>query len=281
MNDTTKKIIIIILFFIVIIVGIGFWIFNEGKSEPEPVLQTGIVVASPKANEEVSSPLKITGYVNGDGWSGFEGQVGSVKLLDNDGNEITQSILSATSDWMTPIVNFEANLYFEVLGSQKGVLVFKNENPSGLPDHDKQFSLPVDINKSTSEIMYLGAYFNKKDKDKIFNLECNDVGYVGGMLPRAEDITRAVLEYLLKGPDKFAKESGWYSSIPVGVKIQSLNIGDNGVVRVDFSKELEVPGGSCRVSAIRAQITQTLKQFPSVKNVIISINGRTEDILQP
>ena len=26
--------------------------------------------------------LKITGYVNGNGWSGFEGQVGHVELLD-------------------------------------------------------------------------------------------------------------------------------------------------------------------------------------------------------
>jgi len=40
-------------------------------------------------------------------------------------------------------------------------------------------------------------------------------------------------------------------------------------------------GGSCRVSAIRAQIIETLKQFSTVKNVVISINGRTEDILQP
>jgi len=40
-------------------------------------------------------------------------------------------------------------------------------------------------------------------------------------------------------------------------------------------------GGSCRVSAIRAEIIQTLKQFSTIKEVIISINNRTEDILQP
>jgi len=40
-------------------------------------------------------------------------------------------------------------------------------------------------------------------------------------------------------------------------------------------------GGSCRVAAISAQIMETLKQFPTVKDVIISINSRTEDILQP
>ncbi|PIP22172.1 MAG: hypothetical protein COX38_02115, partial [Candidatus Nealsonbacteria bacterium CG23_combo_of_CG06-09_8_20_14_all_39_25] len=48
----------------------------------------------------------------------------------------------------------------------------------------------------------------------------------------------------------------------------------------DEQLEFQV-GGSCKVSAIRAQITQTLKQFPTVDEVVISINGRTEDILQP
>lgn len=51
---------------------------------------------------------------------------------------------------------------------------------------------------------------------------------------------------------------------------------------IDFDERLEFQvGGSCRVAAISAQIRETLKQFPQVKEVIISINGRTEDILQP
>jgi len=69
--------------------------------------------------------------------------------------------------------------------------------------------------------------------------------------------------------------------LPSNVKIQSLSI-ENGVAKIDFSKELEQDvGGSCRVSAIRAQITETLKQFETVNEVIISIDSRVEDILQP
>jgi spore germination protein GerM len=50
----------------------------------------------------------------------------------------------------------------------------------------------------------------------------------------------------------------------------------------DFNERLEYQvGGSCRVSAIRAQISETLKQFPTIKDVIILINGRKEDVLQP
>jgi V8-like Glu-specific endopeptidase len=36
-----------------------------------------------------------------------------------------------------------------------------------------------------------------------------------------------------------------------------------------------------RVTAVRAQITETLRQFDTVNNVVISVEGRTEDVLQP
>ena len=77
------------------------------------------------------------------------------------------------------------------------------------------------------------------------------------------------------------KEQGFLTNINEGVKIQSLVI-EEGIAKVDFDEQLEYQvGGSCRVEAIRAEITETLKQFETVSDVIISINGRTEDILQP
>lgn len=279
MNNTTKKIIIIILFFIVILIGIGFWIFNGGKSESEPVLQTGIVVTSPKANEEVSSPLKITGYVNGDGWSGFEGQVGLVKLLDNENRELAQSILTATSDWMTSLIYLEANLEFLTTNDENGTLLFLNENPSDLPEKDKELRLPVKIIGFKGETMKVKVYYNNSEMDPEFS--CNKVFAIEREVTKTEAVARAALEELLKGPTNQEKSQGFLTSINSGVKIQKLVIED-GTAKVDFDEQLEYQvGGSCRVAAIRAEITQTLKQFPTIKDIIISINGRTEDILQP
>ncbi|MBU2542141.1 GerMN domain-containing protein [Patescibacteria group bacterium] len=94
-------------------------------------------------------------------------------------------------------------------------------------------------------------------------------------------VGRAALEELFKGPTAQETQDGYFTNIPTGVKIQKLTI-ENGVAKVDLSKELEQGvGGSCRVDSIRAQITETLKQFPTVQSVIISINGETENILQP
>ncbi|MEA2573450.1 MAG: hypothetical protein QOH93_748 [Chloroflexia bacterium] len=64
------------------------------------------------------------------------------------------------------------------------------------------------------------------------------------------------------------------------VRLRKLTIVD-GVATADFSKEMAAyGGGSARVNAIQEQITRTLKQFPSVKDVHILIDGQA-DALQP
>jgi spore germination protein GerM len=61
-----------------------------------------------------------------------------------------------------------------------------------------------------------------------------------------------------------------------GIKIEG------GVATVDFDKTLmDKVGGSCRVGAIRSQIENTLKQFSTIKEVIVSVGGKTEGVLEP
>lgn len=98
---------------------------------------------------------------------------------------------------------------------------------------------------------------------------------------KESDLLTATLEELLKGPTDKDGSMGYYSSIPPGVKIQKVLM-RNGSLRVDFDETLERGvSGFCRVATIRSQLNQTLQQFPDVKNVVISIDDRTEGILQP
>lgn len=65
------------------------------------------------------------------------------------------------------------------------------------------------------------------------------------------------------------------------VKLIKLTI-ENGVATANFSKELRAAsGGSARVQTIRQQIEQTLKQFPSVQQVVIQIEGESAGVLEP
>lgn len=74
---------------------------------------------------------------------------------------------------------------------------------------------------------------------------------------------------------------GYLTSIPEGVVIQRLVIQD-GTAEVGLNEQLEEGvAGSCRVRAIRSQIENTLRQFQSVDSVVISVDGRIDEILQP
>jgi len=129
------------------------------------------------------------------------------------------------------------------------------------------------------EKMTVKVFFNNNKLDP--TISCEKVFSVERSVFRSPSVGRIALEELLKGPTDKEKNEGYFTSINSGVKIQSLYIED-GVVKVDFDQTLEQGvGGACRVASIRAQIVNTAKQFPGVKDVIISINGRTNDILQP
>ncbi len=95
-------------------------------------------------------------------------------------------------------------------------------------------------------------------------------------------VYRAVIDELVRGPSEAERTAGYATSLPSGVILKSIAADANGVVTADFSSSLERGvAGSCRVLAIRSQITATLKQFPEVRGVVISVNGRVEDALQP
>lgn len=95
-----------------------------------------------------------------------------------------------------------------------------------------------------------------------------------------EDIEEKTLLLLLEGLTEEERNSGYSTAINEEVKIKSFNIEDK-TAYVDFSEELEVSGGSALVMMIREQIEKTLLQFETIEDVVISIEGETEEILQP
>lgn len=138
----------------------------------------------------------------------------------------------------------------------------------------------VDVASPVEEKIMIKVFFGNIVNDPEVK-DCTVVYPVEREVIKTPAVARAALEELFKGPTKDEINQSFFTSINEGVIIQKLGIA-SGVAVVDLSKKLEeAVGGSCRTSAIRAQITQTLKQFPTVKDVIISIDGRTEDILQP
>jgi len=121
-------------------------------------------------------------------------------------------------------------------------------------------------------------FFNNDRLDSETN--CDQVFPVDRTVDVVGDVKLIALQELFKGPTDQEKSDHYFSSINANVKINSIDT-KNGVVTADFSKDLEVGGGSCWVTSVRAEITKTLKQFPDVQDVVISVEGRVEDALQP
>jgi len=227
-----------------------------------------------KEGQVVVSPLVIKGRVFGGNWIGFEGQVGTVDLIGSDGTKLGSAILTAVSDWMQLPIDFQAILVFEAAEDGTASLVFHNENPSGLPERDETMNLPLTVSGAKRKVaIYLGKQSGGDS--------CTEVFAVEREIKKTEAIARATIEELIKGPTAEEKQAGYFTGIESDTKINKLTIVD-GTAGIDFNEALEEGvGGSCRVVGIRQQIIQTLMQFEKVKKVIISINGRTEDILQP
>jgi spore germination protein GerM len=110
--------------------------------------------------------------------------------------------------------------------------------------------------------------------------ETEDLVPVSRKITGRNDIERKTLEELLVGPTQ-AERRLFATFINKGVVIQDFQI-KNGVATVDFNQRLEEGvAGSAWVLAIRSQIEKTLLQFDTINKVIISIDGRVDDILQP
>lgn len=137
----------------------------------------------------------------------------------------------------------------------------------------------VDDAQLKEENMSVLVYFANDKLDP--EVSCQKVFPVERQVSKTVQVAEAAINELLKGVSSEEKILGYTTLINDGVKLNHISI-EGGVAKVDFDKKIEeAVGGSCRTGMIIRQITETLKQFDTVKEVVISVEGRIEDILQP
>lgn len=99
------------------------------------------LISNPRPNQKVSSPLKVEGKARGTWY--FEANF-SGELFDDNNRLLGTVILTAQEEWMSEdFVPFEGLLEFLAPSTGKGRLIFKNANPSGLPENEKEIVVPV------------------------------------------------------------------------------------------------------------------------------------------
>jgi hypothetical protein len=229
----------------------------------------GLVVETPADGAVLGSSFEVSGRADAPG-----GEVG-VTVYDSDGNELFSGSTSVGVDTGAGFGRFSQTVSLSesaVPGS--GLLEVAMLNQSDGLTETRRISF---VEQDTVPIQ---VFFSNNELDPDIN--CSSVFPVTRVVSSKGQVYRLAVESLLDGPSDSEKKSGYLTSIPIAAKLKSVAADAAGTVTTDFDSGLERGvGGSCRVSAIRAQISETLQQFPEVKDVIISVNGRTEDVLQP
>jgi hypothetical protein len=113
---------------------------------PDNTMKDKIIVSSPKFNQEIASPVSVSGQARGD-WF-FEGTF-PVEVYDSNGKLLglgpaTFMPKNASDTWMTDnFVDFKGKIKFSEPATTSGYVLFKKDNPSGNPAMDESLRLDV------------------------------------------------------------------------------------------------------------------------------------------
>jgi len=100
-----------------------------------------IIISTVAPGDTVTSPVAVKGKALGT-WF-FEGTL-PVQMEDSKGDLIGMAPAHALDDWMTEdYVRFEADLTFKPAGDTSGTIIIKNDNPSGMKEHEKVHKIKV------------------------------------------------------------------------------------------------------------------------------------------
>jgi len=231
----------------------------------------------PTAGERVTLPLRILARLGQPG-----GQV-TATLRWSDGTELAQDLTLLE-------------------GEDGGGLLIASLNWPGesQPPEPPTQAATLTIAGDSAALQQQVIVLSPDDPDtvaiKLYFLLGEDLQEVQRRIPKTQAIATAALEHLLWGPPA-PNLAGFSTEIPTpqqvlsfpgrgvdwGPRVQLLGVTiSDGIAMADFSKEMEAyGGGSLRVKALRDQITHTLKQFSTVQQVIIAVEGETETVLQP
>lgn len=300
-NTTYKRIFllrIILAIIALIFILIGLFVYkNKQKTDFDNLPEDGfeilgdkedLVYLSVQPGDAVSGILNLSGAIKGGYF--FEGNI-LINLLDENQNILKKGYGTATTDWMTlEPVSFTASIDSSDINGDGYILILEDDPSDGEGGPVKKILVPVvfqnEVSSSTQKseeqkTLSLKLYF----PNTVYNpemLDCSLVYEVNRVVPYTQSVASVALAELIKGPTASEKNNGYLGVIPEGTKVNNIKI-ENGVLFVDFNKEVESGGGSCSFASRVSSLNKTLKQFSTVKEIRYSVEGNSnqDEIFQP
>ena len=259
-----------------------FEISGKGSVSAENVLNVqelkidkspNIILMMPKDNIEIGLPVEISGVARV-----FENAL-NVRIKDKEGNILAERNTMSNSPDMGKFEEFKVVINYAEPKTEEGYVEAFNYSAK---DGSLENLDSVSVKFETIESQIIKVFYSNTKTDPSAKY-CNKTYAVERRVAKTDGPARIALEEMLVGPTNMEIKNGYFSSIAQWpkIEIQKLTI-ENGLAKVDFNEALnQQGGGSCKVSAIRSQIENTLKQFSTVKKVEISVDGNVGEALQP
>ena len=254
------------------------------EPEPEPVFtgpvrerpvgvlcdeQNFICVDERLANSTLTSPFTATGT-----GIAFENTI-NWRLVGSDGSDFASGFTTASSSDVGIAGSFEIRAFLPwinaIIPKTGTLIVYEISAKDGLPIHEVKIPVKFDSAQTDAHI-----YFSDLKASKAG--ECSKTVRITTKMPRTRlPVEGTMRRLLVEDSSSDLGSEDVMTQIPELVELKSLTLA-NGTVTVVFNEKLEDRvTDACRASAIRAQIESTLKQFSSVKNVVISVEGKTPE----
>ena len=249
----------------------AFVIPNYDERIPPSFGKANIQLDVPSENSEVSLPFEVRGMARV-----FENVV-SIEIKDEDGNELLKTFTMADS----PEVGEFGEFFYQVHSLKehpKDNNIILNVYWDSPKDGEPLDSVLVPLKLSNEKNKEIEVFFSNEN---LSNNDCSETFPVKRFVSVSGTPIRQALDLLLSNPLTYEEtKKGYITSIPQEAKINSINLKDS-TLYIDFNEYLDKNiAGSCMVQAIRSQIENTVTPF-GVQNVILLINGKSEEVLQP
>ncbi len=172
-----------------------------------------------------------------------------------------------------------------------GILFVRSERnlPASISPAPQQIT--SSLVSSSPSIIITPSVSNKPQQVKIFLISLGDNGVSGPKvgcgdsvvgvereIPQTQGVLHSAIEQLISLKERTNSESGLYSPLyQSNLKVEKVTVTDGkAVIRLTGSLQL---GGECDDPRVKAQFEQTALQFPTVKEVLVLINGKPLDQL--
>jgi Immunoglobulin-like domain of bacterial spore germination/Sporulation and spore germination len=235
---------------------------NEDVRQPTPP-ESSASVAREIYIDEISgtNPVIVTGRART-----FENAV-SLRLRDANGRLLTEEHVTSVGE-MGQHNRFEAQLWVtRAPGASFTVEAFEYSAKDG-----SVRSLTRKTVRYDAEHIAFDLAFPKGD--------CTRIARFRRRFPKSMAMARLLTEALLAGPTDEEVAEGAQRAFPAGADVNAVVLRD-GVLTVDLNERMQNVGGSCAAQAARQSLTETLRQLPTVRRVVITAAGSEALALQP